>query len=105
MGKTGHIKVLVGTDVAARGLDIKGVGLVVNFDPPSNAEDYVHRIGRTGRAGAKGVAIALLTSDDGNKARNILEVMERTGQGGPPELHALAATAGSSKGGGRKGTG
>mmetsp|Transcript_12257 Transcript_12257/g.13857 ORF Transcript_12257/g.13857 Transcript_12257/m.13857 type:complete len:172 (-) Transcript_12257:13-528(-) len=77
--KNGKIKVLVGTDVAARGLDIKGVGLVVNFDPPSNAEDYVHRIGRTGRAGAKGVAIALLTEEDGNKARNILEAMERTG--------------------------
>ncbi|CAK0849160.1 unnamed protein product [Prorocentrum cordatum] len=105
--KQGRIKVLVGTDVAARGLDIKGVGLVVNFDPPNNAEDYVHRIGRTGRAGAKGVAIALLTPDEGGKARNILEVMERTGQAPPPELRRLAEAAGSSrgKGGGRGGTG
>lgn len=101
--KTGRIKVLCGTDVAARGLDIKGVGLVVNFDPPGNAEDYVHRIGRTGRAGAKGVAIALLTPEDANKARNILEVMERTGQAAPPELHELASTAGRGKGGGKGG--
>eukprot|EP00928_Gymnodinium_smaydae_P071096 TRINITY_DN54773_c0_g1_i1.p1 TRINITY_DN54773_c0_g1~~TRINITY_DN54773_c0_g1_i1.p1 ORF type:complete len:612 (+),score=119.49 TRINITY_DN54773_c0_g1_i1:37-1872(+) len=103
--KTGRIKVLVGTDVAARGLDIKGVGLVVNFDPANNAEDYVHRIGRTGRAGAKGVALTLLTPDEGNKARNILEVMERTGQAPPPELRELAATAGrGGKGGGKGGS-
>merc|ERR1712003_423215 len=76
--KKGRIKVLVATDVAARGLDIKGVGLVMNFDPPNNAEDYVHRIGRTGRAGAKGFAMTLLTSADGNKARYIIEVMQRT---------------------------
>merc|ERR1712050_821746 len=92
--KSGRIKVLCGTDVAARGLDIKGVGLVINFDPPGNAEDYVHRIGRTGRAGAKGVAITILTPDDGTKARNIVEVMERTGQAASPELRDLAETAG-----------
>mmetsp|Transcript_55358 Transcript_55358/g.154178 ORF Transcript_55358/g.154178 Transcript_55358/m.154178 type:complete len:599 (-) Transcript_55358:657-2453(-) len=104
--KQGRIKVLVCTDVAARGLDIKGVGLVVNFDPANNAEDYVHRIGRTGRAGAKGVAMTFLTAEDGNKARSIVEVMERTGQEAPPELHQLAATAGMGKGGGgRKGSG
>merc|ERR1719512_525921 len=75
--KTGRFKVLVATDVAARGLDIKGVGLVVNFDPANNAEDYVHRIGRTG---AKGFAVTFLTSADGHKARGIVEVMERTDQ-------------------------
>ena len=47
-------EVMVATDVAARGLDIKNVKIVINFDPPNNAEDYVHRIGRTGRAGQKG---------------------------------------------------
>jgi len=102
--KQGKIKVLVCTDVAARGLDIKGVGLVVNFDPANNAEDYVHRIGRTGRAGAKGVAITFLTPDDGNKARDIIGVMERTGQAAPPDLHELAATGGrGGKGGGKGG--
>lgn len=54
------------TDVAARGLDIKGVEIVVNYDMPSNIEDYVHRIGRTGRAGQSGKAIAFL--NDKNKA-------------------------------------
>jgi len=103
--RCGRIKVLVGTDVAARGLDIKGVGLVVNFDPPGSSEDYVHRIGRTGRAGAKGVAVAFLTLDDGHNARNILEVMESTGQAGSPELHALAAMARSGRGSARKGGG
>merc|ERR1719210_3183112 len=88
--KSGRFKVLVATDVAARGLDIKGVGLVVNYDPANNAEDYVHRIGRTGRAGARGYAISLLTPDDGGKARGLIEVMERTGQPIPRELSDMA---------------
>ena len=59
--KAGDLEVLVATDVAARGLDVAGVPCVINYDLPFNAEDYVHRIGRTGRAGAKGEAIALYT--------------------------------------------
>merc|ERR1719230_1661960 len=74
--KSGQIKVLVATDVAARGLDIKGVGLVVNFDPANNTEDYVHRIGRTGRAGAKGYAITFFIDKDAGKAPGVIEVME-----------------------------
>merc|ERR1712217_974635 len=66
--KHGRLKVLVATDVAARGLDITGIGLGLNYDPANNTEDYVHRIGRTGRAGAKGYAITFLTSADGHKA-------------------------------------
>lgn len=58
--KRGHCDILVATDVAARGLDIAGISHVFNFDLPKFAEDYVHRIGRTGRAGAKGVAISLV---------------------------------------------
>jgi len=54
----------VATDVAARGLDIADLPAVFNFDVPFNAEDYVHRIGRTGRAGASGIAITLVTRDD-----------------------------------------
>jgi superfamily II DNA/RNA helicase len=57
--KAGELEVLVATDVAARGLDVAGVPCVINYDLPHSAEDYVHRIGRTGRAGAKGEAIAL----------------------------------------------
>jgi len=62
--KNGHIKVLVATDVAARGLDIDDITHVVNYDIPTDPEYYVHRIGRTGRAGKDGVAISLLTPKD-----------------------------------------
>jgi superfamily II DNA/RNA helicase len=62
--KAGELEVLVATDVAARGLDVAGVPCVINYDLPYNAEDYVHRIGRTGRAGASGEAIALFTADE-----------------------------------------
>jgi superfamily II DNA/RNA helicase len=62
--KQGEIEVLVATDVAARGLDIAELPCVINFDLPYNAEDYVHRIGRTGRAGASGDAISLYTDKD-----------------------------------------
>jgi superfamily II DNA/RNA helicase len=62
--KNNEINVLVASDVAARGLDVKGVSHVVNFDVPWQPDDYVHRIGRTGRAGMKGIAITLATRDD-----------------------------------------
>ncbi|MEK7185156.1 MAG: DEAD/DEAH box helicase, partial [Patescibacteria group bacterium] len=58
--KDGHAQVLVATDVAARGLDIKGISHVINFDIPATYEDYVHRIGRAGRAGKKGVALTFI---------------------------------------------
>jgi superfamily II DNA/RNA helicase len=59
--KEGKVKILVATDVAARGLDIDNVSHVINYDLPANYEDYVHRIGRTGRAAQKGNAISLVT--------------------------------------------
>ena len=62
--KNGEVDLLVCTDVAARGLDIKDVPAVFNFDVPFNAEDYVHRIGRTGRAGASGLAVSFVASSD-----------------------------------------
>ncbi len=62
--KSGEINILVASDVAARGLDIKGVSHVFNFDVPWHADDYVHRIGRTGRAGASGKAFTLVTPED-----------------------------------------
>jgi superfamily II DNA/RNA helicase len=63
--KDGNVKYLVCSDVAARGLDVAGMSHVFNFDVPTNAEDYVHRIGRTGRAGKSGCAITLATTEDG----------------------------------------
>ncbi len=75
--KKGEVNILVASDVAARGLDIKGVSHVYNFDAPWHPDDYVHRIGRTGRAGAKGVAYTLVTSED---AENIAQIEKLTGQ-------------------------
>jgi superfamily II DNA/RNA helicase len=69
--KTGVIKVLVASDVAARGLDVKGVTHVFNYDVPWHPDDYVHRIGRTGRAGATGKAFTLATPDDAEAVANI----------------------------------
>jgi superfamily II DNA/RNA helicase len=62
--KSGEITILVASDVAARGLDVKGVSHVVNFDVPWQPDDYIHRIGRTGRAGMTGIAITLATRED-----------------------------------------
>jgi superfamily II DNA/RNA helicase len=62
--RRGQLRVLVATDVAARGIDVLGISHVVNFDLPKVAEDYVHRIGRTGRAGAKGIALTLVSGRD-----------------------------------------
>jgi len=69
--KTGRYRVLVATDIASRGIDVKGIELVINFDLPENAEDYVHRIGRTGRAGMSGKAISFCLPDQGSKVREI----------------------------------
>ena len=69
----GDVKVLVATDVAARGIDVKGISHVINYDLPKFAEDYVHRIGRTGRAGQKGIAIAFATNMDRHVLRKIEE--------------------------------
>lgn len=62
--RDGKVKVLVATDVAARGIDIKDVGLVINYELPENPESYVHRIGRTGRAGREGLAISLVAESE-----------------------------------------
>ena len=62
--KAGKVKILVATDIAARGIDVSGVSHVINFELPNVAEQYVHRIGRTARAGAAGVAIAFCAEDE-----------------------------------------
>jgi len=69
--RDGAMKVLVATDVAARGIDVPGINLVVNYDAPRQAEDYVHRIGRTGRAGRAGVAVTFLGHGDRHLVRQI----------------------------------
>ena len=82
--KAGDVNILVASDVAARGLDIKGVSHVFNFDAPWHPDDYVHRIGRTGRAGATGTAYTLVTSADAEAIENIEKLqgqkIERVGE-------------------------
>jgi len=75
--KAGKVAVLVATDVASRGLDIEGLPQVINFDVPHSPEDYVHRIGRTGRAGLTGEAISLVAPDDQEKLAAIEKLIKR----------------------------
>ncbi|RJG02066.1 DEAD/DEAH box helicase [Noviherbaspirillum sedimenti] len=82
--KQGEIEILVATDVAARGLDIAELPCVINYDLPYNAEDYVHRIGRTGRAGALGDAISLVTDKDARLLADIEKLIKK--QLAPSEL-------------------
>lgn len=75
--KRGEIEALVATDVAARGLDIAELPAVINFDLPFNAEDYVHRIGRTGRAGASGDALSLCSPNERKQLADIEKLIKR----------------------------
>ncbi len=84
--KAGEVDILVATDVAARGLDIADLPAVFNFDVPFNAEDYVHRIGRTGRAGASGVAVTLVTRSDARLMADLEKLLKRTIELAPIEL-------------------
>ncbi|MEP6876097.1 MAG: DEAD/DEAH box helicase, partial [Burkholderiales bacterium] len=84
--KRGEVDVLVATDVAARGLDIADLPAVFNFDVPFNAEDYVHRIGRTGRAGASGLAVTLVSSSDTRLVADIEKLIKKKIELEPLEL-------------------
>ncbi len=74
--KNGRISVLVATDIAARGLDISGLPRVINYELPMVAEDYIHRIGRTGRAGVEGVAISLVSHAEADRLRDIRKLLK-----------------------------
>jgi len=76
--REGTSRVLVATDIAARGIDVKGISLVVNFDLPDEAESYVHRIGRTARAGAEGKAISFCDYEERDKLRDIERLIRKT---------------------------
>mmetsp|Transcript_15558 Transcript_15558/g.22790 ORF Transcript_15558/g.22790 Transcript_15558/m.22790 type:complete len:250 (+) Transcript_15558:474-1223(+) len=96
---------LCATDVAARGLDVDDIRMVVNFDFPNDMENYIHRIGRTGRAGKKGTAVSFFVGDkNGRSARELIDILSRTSQNIPPELQALSSFSGGGsrgRGGGR----
>jgi len=87
--KAGEVDLLVATDVAARGLDIADLPAVFNFDVPFNAEDYIHRIGRTGRAGASGLAVTLVTRDDTRLVSDIEKLIKKKLEIEPIELDDL----------------
>ena len=94
---------LVATDVAARGLDVDDIRMVVNFDFANDMESYVHRIGRTGRAGKKGVAVSFFVPEkNGRLARELIEILERTNQNISNELLALKKFVGGAKKRGRR---
>jgi superfamily II DNA/RNA helicase len=95
--KAGELEVLVATDVAARGLDVAGIPCVINYDLPYNAEDYVHRIGRTGRAGASGEAIALYTPSEERLLLEIEKLIKRPVPRGQLDMPADLMARGRSR--------
>jgi len=106
--KAREIQVLVATDVAARGLDIDGLDLVINFDMPRSGDEYVHRIGRTGRAGGEGLAISLITHNDWNLMSSIERYLKQQFErrvikevkgtyNGPKKVKASGKAAGTKK--------
>jgi len=106
--RQGAVKVLVATDVAARGLDVEGLDLVINFDMPRSGDEYVHRVGRTGRAGSEGLAISLITHNDWNLMSSIERYLKQRFEKrtvkelkgsyqGPKNLKASGKAAGTKK--------
>jgi len=77
--RSGRTPILVATDVAARGLDIASVAHVINYDLPNDIDDYVHRIGRTGRAGNTGIATAFYNDKNRNICRDLVQLLEESG--------------------------
>ncbi|KAK4056424.1 ATP-dependent RNA helicase dbp2 [Microbotryomycetes sp. JL221] len=119
--KSGRSPIMIATDVASRGLvvegyaytlsstvrsDVKDIGYVINYDMPNGIEDYIHRIGRTGRAGAKGTAYSYITTEQSKLARDLVKILTDAKQVVPPELAQLGAMGGGGGGGrGRYGGG
>ena len=98
--KTGSTTILVATDVAARGLDVDDVKFVINYDYPNNSEDYIHRIGRTGRRDRTGTAYTLFTPNNAPKANDLINVLKEAKQVVNPKLQELASFRGRGGGGG-----
>jgi ATP-dependent RNA helicase DDX3X len=88
--KDGTSRVLVATSIAARGLDVAGVERVINYDMPKRIEDYTHRIGRTGRAGHKGVATTFFTQENRNIAYKLAEFLDSAKEETPPWLEQMS---------------
>lgn len=98
--RSGRAPILVATDVAARGLDVDDVKFVINYDYPSCSEDYVHRIGRTGRSDKTGTAYTFFTADNCKQAKDLIDVLKEANQVVNPRLYEIMELA---RGGGGKG--
>ena len=105
--KSGRTPILVATDVASRGLDISNVTHVINYDMPNNIDDYVHRIGRTGRVGNSGTALSFMNERNRNVARDLMELLVENGQEHPAWLSTMCQNSfgRGGRGGGRRGGG
>ncbi|XP_055705069.1 ATP-dependent RNA helicase p62 isoform X2 [Phlebotomus papatasi] len=101
--RKGDSPILVATDVAARGLDVEGINFVINFDYPQSSEDYIHRIGRTGRSQATGTSFALFTKQNAKQARDLIAVLQEANQEVSPKLQEMARYGGSGGGNSRWG--
>lgn len=88
--KSGFIKLIIATDVASRGLDIDDITYILNYDFPSNAEEYVHRVGRTGRAGRTGKSITFFTREDWRHAQELIDILSKSESTIPDELYRMA---------------
>merc|ERR1719471_603115 len=100
--KDGRCNIMIATDVASRGIHVNDITCVVNYDFPGNIEDYIHRIGRTGRAGKTGIAISFFdASVDGRKAGKLIRILENAKQEIPQKLRDISRNN-AQQGGGRR---
>mgnify|MGYP001068463893 CR=1 FL=1 len=105
--RSGRVPILVATDVAARGLDIPNVLHVINYDMPNNVDDYVHRIGRTGRAGNTGLTTGFVCDNDHAIVGDLMDLLKESDQEIPEWFESMVRQSryGRSRGGGKKGPG
>jgi len=96
--RTGRVPILLATDVASRGIDVTDIRFVINYDYPNGSEDYVHRIGRTGRCDMKGTSHTFFTWEDAAKAAGLIDVLKEAGQEVPEQLSSMVRRGGG-KGG------
>lgn len=98
--RMGKANILVATDVAARGLDVDGIRHVINYDYPGSSEDYIHRIGRTGRSDQTGTSYAFFTENNARQAQDLVKVMQEANQEIDPKLLDMANRRGGRGGNG-----
>jgi len=93
--KNDELKLVIATDVASRGIDVKDIDVVINYDMPQDIGSYIHRIGRTARAGKKGVSLTYLTPENEGVEKELIAVLEKAGQIVPDQLLKRAKSSGS----------